>query len=597
MASYQQTTSVSIRKGSTAENLEFTGLFGEITFDSGMDATGTDINTTLRLHNGINPGGIPLARSDLTNVTTKALAEKRDFYGDKNLAYANLSNIEELTDSTAISLVLNTLSSYGLEKTSDVDEKLLLKANRTMNNVDTSTLATGEGEAGKHSGKNLAYADMSNVTTVDLATSTGHDGKNLAYFDVSNINTSNLVASASSRPETMTGPVIANSDMSNISDDTLNARLAANNVEYITRKKDNIDTASSSKHSDYPTVNAVIGYVDTEIDDLSDEYATIDFDNVTDWNRLYDKNTDIIEYNNDSAQISAAGTGFTVSTNDTKNDIPVITPTSYSLTNTVPLQLAVYQVAIDENNPTYPARPVLYRIYPEYGKTDLTAYNEIQFKNNHGSTITSDFYCMPHPSISGVYCYFVNIKDEEILGPDGTRTTAYGWEGLLDINNLEDTPLYMNTNTFNVQPVLCIQPRDVTSGEITNFNYLPSTASMSVDDTNITIYHPMVINRADNDNPTFAVQNGNNATIVLNTISETPGAGLLRCDFENLPGITAYDKTCNKDVTWTINRKDAIPAVTEPSISEREYNRIATIGQVWDYIKKIDSKIVFRKWS
>ena len=78
MASIQETTSIQLRKGNTAENLAFTGAIAEVSADLGADSTGTDINTTLRLHNGVIPGGIPMARADLTNVTTKTLASSRD---------------------------------------------------------------------------------------------------------------------------------------------------------------------------------------------------------------------------------------------------------------------------------------------------------------------------------------------------------------------------------------------------------------------------------------------------------------------------------------------------------------------------------------
>ena len=225
MASIQETTSIQLRKGNTAENLAFTGAIAEVSADLGADSTGTDINTTLRLHNGVIPGGIPMARADLTNVTMKTLASGRDLYGDKNLAYADLSNIEELEDTDQQHVVRDYMHTYGLALNSQIEELDESKANRTMDNVDTSTLATGEGEAGKHSGKNLAYADMSNVTTVDLATSTGHDGKNLAYYDLDNINTANLIEATDTRPSTMSGPVIANADLSNVADNTIKERL------------------------------------------------------------------------------------------------------------------------------------------------------------------------------------------------------------------------------------------------------------------------------------------------------------------------------------------------------------------------------------
>ena len=46
---------VQLRRGTTAENNNFTGAIGEVTVD-------TDTNT-LRVHDGITPGGTPLARA------------------------------------------------------------------------------------------------------------------------------------------------------------------------------------------------------------------------------------------------------------------------------------------------------------------------------------------------------------------------------------------------------------------------------------------------------------------------------------------------------------------------------------------------------
>lgn len=662
MASYSETTAVQIRHGNHAENLEFCGLASEVTMDLGTDGTGTDINTTLRVHNGINSGGISLARADLVNVTTKALAEKRTLYGDKNLAYANLSNIETLTDSTAIELVLNTLNSYGLEKTEDTTAKLALKANVSMSNINTSSLAAGEGETGKHAGKDLAYKDMSNVDTASLATDTtghgganlayanlrnieqlgtssadtaaktkikntlsgyglattdqiselttnkankdmsnvdtadlaesnGHTGTNLAYYDESNVDTTNLTLGATTRPVTMMGPIIARADLQNVSNTDLNNKLQANNVEYTTNKINSITSPGSTDN--YTSSKAVVDYVASQVSSLVNDYATINLNNVIDWNRLYESSdNNILTYNN-AGNITSKGSGFTLSTSDTINSFPTIIPTSYALTGTVPLQLAIYNCDIDGTAEV----PSFYRLYPEYGKTNIQT-STITFKNNYGSTATGTLYCEAHPNISGTYCYFVNIDSANVLGPDGRHDTSAGWESYSSIN-LEEVPLYDNINNISVRPVLCIQPTVIESGKLSAFNYLPSKASATVTNTNINAYHPMIINRSAS-TPTFSVQSGSNAKIVLSTITKTPGAGLLRRNFENLPGITTYDIACNKNVAWTINKNDAIPATTEQSISEREYSRIATIGQVWDALHRggggSDTIVTIRTW-
>ena len=95
MASVVETKAVALRRGNHSENLAFTGVQGEVTADLGKDNLGTDINTTVRLHNGITKGGIPMARADLLNVSSKVLAENRPLIDDSNLAYADLSNLEK----------------------------------------------------------------------------------------------------------------------------------------------------------------------------------------------------------------------------------------------------------------------------------------------------------------------------------------------------------------------------------------------------------------------------------------------------------------------------------------------------------------------
>ena len=680
MASYAETTSVSIRKGNTSENQAFTGILGEVTFDSGIDGTGTDINTTLRIHNGINSGGISIARADLANTTTKAFAEKRGLYGDKNLAYADLSNFEKLTDSTAIELIVNTLSEYGLETIEDVDYKLLDKANKNMSNINTVNLATvGAGHEGDnlayanlanlehldsttqsteintilttltdyglanknmanvdtadlattghgHTGKNLAYFDMSNVNTSSLAsgenTSGRHQGKDLAYKDTSNINTANLVNTNIHTGDSVTGKPLAYADMANVdtadlattgqghtgknlayvdmtnmadADVKTKLRRSTINVEFQENKKtdfNNIDTSDIT----YPTRQAVKTYITNEIESLIDNYATINFDNVIDWNRLYEKSAvNTVKYDNSSDNITTVGTQFTLIVNP--NEVPTIAPTSYTLTDLVSLKLAIYTTGIDSQDETAdrPVIPTSYRVYPEYGKTNISA-TTITFKNNYGSTAQGTLYCKPHTGLSGVYCYFVTIDKNNVKGPDGTHVTSYGWEASQDFSNLENTPLYDNIDNIQVQPILCVQPTIVNSnGNITAFNYLPAEGA-SIPQSQITIAHPMIMNTSTS-TPTFSIQSGNNATVTLKTIIENAGAGVLKCNLENLPGITGYDKVCNTNTEWTINKKDAVPATTEASISDREYNRLATIGQVWECAKQINSKIIFRQWS
>lgn len=268
MASIIETRAVSFRKGDTQANLNFLGVQGEIVVDLGYKYNGiqygTDSNATIRLHNSINRGGIPMARADFLNVSTEALAEHRGFLGDKNLAYADLSNLEELESTSAIaSNIVKVFNTYGLAKTSYVDSEVNRRALVNMSNVNTVNLATSTG----HGGKNLAYADMSNVSTVNLATSTGHAGKNLAYADTSNLDVAQL--SSDSKGDA----ALALKNMSNVDGNAIYGRIvnAGYRLEETTNKITTIPgTDTTIDANKYPTANAVRNYVETRIEDEVD---------------------------------------------------------------------------------------------------------------------------------------------------------------------------------------------------------------------------------------------------------------------------------------------------------------------------------------
>lgn len=604
MASIQETTSIQLRKGNTAENLAFTGAIAEVSADLGTDSTGTDINTTLRLHNGVIPGGIPMARADLTNVTTKALASSRNLYGDKNLAYADLSNIEELEDTDQQHVVRDYMHTYGLALNSQVEELDKSKANRTMDNVDTSTLATGEGEAGKHSGKNLAYADMSNVTTVDLATSTGHDGKNLAYYDLNNINTANLIKATNTRPFTMSGPVIAAVDLSNVTDNTIKDRLDGLDVEYIINKKTSIDPKSTSTNIDYPTAGAVIEYVEGKLNKL--DYMNPNFDNASTWEPLYGKTGTQLIYNNDVDNFTATGSNFTTTSLYKEANIPAIIPTNEHLSESILLKMAVYTLrAYDPDKPQDEDKPEIIRVYPEFGTTQLTP-QDVTFINSTGSKAKARLVCTPHPSLSGVYHYAIALSSDNVVGPDNSRYTSNGWVAN-NSTNIHEVPCYNNINNIVVTPVLVAQVNTVSGGHITSFIFDPEVSPETMTSKSITFGHPFNVTIEDDPvttdvYPIPEIQSGNNATFNLITISDPNlpaigGANVLKTSLDNLPGMTALDITENANASWTINKVKPIPAITSTSIDSAEYNRLATIGQVWDCARSIDSRIIFRKWS
>ena len=123
----------------------------------------------------------------------------------------------------------------------------------------------------------------------------------------------------------------------------------------------------------------------------------------------------------------------------------------------------------------------------------------------------------------------------------------------------------------------------------------------------ITFGHPFNVTTEDDPvttdvYPIPEIQTGNNATFNLITINDSSlpiigGANVLKRSLENLPGMTALDIIENANASWSINKTKPVPAITSSSIDPVEYNRLATIGQVWDCARSIDSRIIFRKWS
>ena len=272
MASVLETTAVSLRKGSHLANMAFSGVLGEVVVDLGNgedSAAGTDIQTTLRLHNGVTPGGIPMARADMRNVTTRLLAEYRTVLGDKNLAYADLSNMEDLlTNQIAIDNVKALLTKYGMINSTQLSDGLALKANKTLNNVNTAALAEGADKVA--SGDGLAYANATNIDTTDLATRTATTGSNraLAYADMKNVNTASLATSSGH-----TGTNLAYVDMSNVSKSTLVNKGLQDSSQLFTGTIVKTDAYDDQK---YPTVKSIKNYVDGQYDNFLD----IEFNNL-----------------------------------------------------------------------------------------------------------------------------------------------------------------------------------------------------------------------------------------------------------------------------------------------------------------------------
>lgn len=136
MASTVDTTAVALRGGDHTASLNFVGIAKELVADMGTSGDGTDATTTtLRLHNGITTGGIPMMRADTMNMSTRVLAEGRKKLGDKNLAYSDLANLEETYEQYSRENMIQVLNA----STVWTDLSLLLATRKNLQDEIDST--------------------------------------------------------------------------------------------------------------------------------------------------------------------------------------------------------------------------------------------------------------------------------------------------------------------------------------------------------------------------------------------------------------------------------------------------------------------------
>ena len=215
---------VSFRYGDTTEHRNFKGVKGEITVDTEAQ--------TVWVHVGNNEIGKPLARADLDNVDTAAIA-------NKNIARTDLSNVY-ITNPELIRNKFNSLN----------------YADKNLNNVTTSDIRT-------------------KLDTVYVAT------------DLSNLNKATLVDKlddtfvttdlANVTSQTIENKGIAKSDLTNVAVNTIkNKGIASNTLDNVTltdttrdhlnlQKISNIVSISDSGITDngtYPTAYSVKNAID-----------------------------------------------------------------------------------------------------------------------------------------------------------------------------------------------------------------------------------------------------------------------------------------------------------------------------------------------
>lgn len=329
------TTAVGFRRGDTNDNNSFAGVTGEIVADLGNGGNIDDGKATIILHRGDGiAGGIRMAREDFANLTDQAIynlvtyepsAEGSAVTG---LLYNDLRNIKTQTQSAYRSnteTILKTdysiaskdghdLSTYLItgtseqitnqapgggpyvatttlnNLTSDGDDVIRVLAFKYwLANINTSYLATGtytyQGQPYTLTGNTLAYSNMSNVNTADLATSgSGHSGLDLAYANLTNVGYQTIVDYIDAGYELDQNPV------------------KLQNYEWVDNKKTYIDPYGNNENAAYPNAQAMIDYCSF----IGQNYANTRLDNIVDW-RIASAKDNVYKINVD---IEDGGSGY-----------------------------------------------------------------------------------------------------------------------------------------------------------------------------------------------------------------------------------------------------------------------------------------------
>ena len=211
---------VSFRYGDTTEHRNFKGVKGEITVDTEAQ--------TVWVHVGNNEIGKPLARADLDNVDTAAIA-------NKNIARTDLSNVY-ITNPELIRNKFNSLN----------------YADKNLNNVTTSDIRTKLDTV-------YVATDLSNLNkaalvdklddtfvTTDLANVTSQtiENKGIAKSDLTNV-----------AVNTIKDKGIASNTLDNV---TLNDATRTNlNLQKISNMVSISDSGITDKDGTYPTAYSV----------------------------------------------------------------------------------------------------------------------------------------------------------------------------------------------------------------------------------------------------------------------------------------------------------------------------------------------------
>lgn len=559
MASIVETKSVSIRKGNHNENIAFTGVLGEVTADLGYEDKnrnlGTDSNTTLRLHNGVTKGGVPMARADMLNVSTELLAQGRELINDKNLAYSDLSNIILPENPSARNRIKSIMETCGLADENGVADRLETKADVDTSNINTANLTSSVIHDGMEEGDYpLAYASTSNINTANLVNAIIHnDAENgnlpLAYANLSNVDTSKFATSSlnnvstdnlwkdeEDRDPSVTGTPLARADLSNV--DLSSFETQGFGFEKVANKDSVINTDNITQ-GHYPETQAVVNFVKnlTSVDCVNTSLT-----NVFDWSPLFYKDEDIIySY---SANTNSSATGFAIN-QKLETDILLIDDPKialYAYVESVSSSGAIQSLSFHYN----------------IGQKDLSSIGTLSIKSLSNDTAT--FTITSTDNGNGTYTYNV----------DSIITTGSGF--------LQDQDcIVMNSS----------------NQELGNIAYTRLNVVVTAVDENGRILSLKP-------NPYYGLTQVTGSSTVAPNVSVTlssqeyntnGGPNVLNADLTNLMGMSSDDKIYETNSQWRIRHDEEFPSLTETTIPASQDYNITTNGPIWRALKPLYTAI------
>ena len=484
------------------------------------------------------------------------LSENREIFNDKNLAYADLSNLESLPseDTSSKNKVLSTLSSYGLAIESEVQQRLDNKVNLNTDNLNTAYLTSEEIHDGQINGnKPLAYADTSNVNTRDLATPGYHSdsstgNKPLAYSDLSNVDisgfananldnvsTDNLWKSVEDRSENVTGAPLARADLANVDPSVFD--IQGFGFERVINK----DSTINPNHvvpAHYPETVAVIDYVGNTIKkECANNYLT----NINDWSSLFYKPDDVIyQY---SADTSSTATGFEINQEFTTDILLLNDPkvSLYALVGSTDGSGAIQTLSLTHS----------------IGSRDLSGIGTLYIKSLSNSTAT--FTITSVNNGDGTYTYSV----------DNILTSGSGFLPDMDYVVTDSSGQEIGEIVYKCLDVVITNVDN--SGHILSIEMNPKYGLTSV-------------------NKITTIRSDVQVTVSSYEYSTNGGPNVLKPDLTNLNGMSENDRINEGGSPWRIRHDEEIPSLSQSTIPEEQDYTIATNGNVWRALKNLPNQ-------